>query len=81
MHRPISDNKLFIAAIAVVTLLGAAAFGATLAGASGGGDDSSGGTDGESREPVTVVERTVIVKEDGQGASQDTTRGTGQGAA
>jgi hypothetical protein len=41
MHRLISDNKLFIAAIAVVGLLGAAAFGAA-AGASGGGDDDSG---------------------------------------
>jgi hypothetical protein len=75
MHQHISNNKWVIAAIAVVVLLGALAFGAALAGASGSGPSGSGGD--ESREPVTVIERTVIEKEDDQGVSQ----GAGQGAA
>ena len=61
--------KLVVAGLAMVTLLGAAGCGAASGqdDGSGGGDDGSGGGDdgsggGESREPVTVVEKTVIVK-------------------
>jgi hypothetical protein len=48
MHQHFSNNKWVIAAIAVVVLLGAFAFGAALAGASGSRDSGGGGD--ESRE-------------------------------
>jgi hypothetical protein len=86
--------KLAVVGLAMVTLLGAAGCGAA-----SGQDDGSGGADdgsgGGSREPVTVVEKTVIVKEEardaGQGSGgvgargatqqddQGDDRGTGQG--
>ena len=87
--------KLAVVGLAMVTLLGAAGCGAASGqdDGSGGADDGSGG--GESREPVTVVEKTVIVKEEardaGQGSGgvgarsatqqddQGDDRGTGQG--
>jgi hypothetical protein len=78
MHQHISNNKWVIAAIAVVVLLGALAFGAALAGASGSGNSGGGGD--ESREPVTVIERTVIQKEADQDATKDgNNRGVSQG--
>jgi hypothetical protein len=75
MHRIVSANKTITAAIAVVTLLlvGAAAFVAvTAAGASGGGGSDDGSRDGGggSGQPVTVVEKTVIVKEEARDAGQ-----------
>jgi hypothetical protein len=73
--------KLAVVGLAMVTLLGAAGCGAASGqdDGSGGGDDGSGG--GVSREPVTVVEKTVIVKEEVRDAGQGSGGVGAQGAA
>jgi hypothetical protein len=79
MQQLFENGKWVIGAIAVVALLGGALFGATIAGASGDTNDRSAGSGGDSGEPVTVIERTVVVKEEDD--DQEANQGAGQGSA